>query len=154
MKTYSLSTEGVMDWQNDLYASSEVDQIAERTFIETNFEEWLVERFGTTPNQLAFLESLTQEFVCLMRDELVLSLRGHLEIRFERNSKEEKNLRDSDDSLKYLEYLKWLEREKEGEQPEDPEVPDEPNKPNTHKSKTLNSANTPKGYFLVRTYYP
>lgn len=169
MKTYTLNALGVQEWQTDVYASPEPVQAQERIAIRKNFTLWLTQRFGATSSQLAFVESLPPDFMELLRDELVLSLRAKIEIKFEKGerlSRQHKTQDDMGDSEKIIRIRKWLEEQETGEEPEDPENPESPANPakpakvedsmhSPHKVCThCNSENKHlKSYLLIQTHY-
>lgn len=166
MKTYTLNASGVQEWQTDVYALSEASQALERISIRNNFSQWLAHRFGATSSQLAFLDSLQPDFMELLRDELVLSLRAKIEIRFEKGERPtlaSNKLDDMGDSEKIIRIRKWLEEQDTGEEPEDSENPESPANPtnvegsmhSTHEVCThCNSENKHlKSYLLIQTHY-
>lgn len=175
MKNYTLDASGVQEWQTDVYASSEASQAHERISIRNNFSQWLAHRFGATTSQLAFLDSLQPDFMELLRDELVLSLRAKIEIRFEKGERPtlaSNKLDDMGDSEKIIRIRKWLEEQDTGEEPELPEEPKQPEKPESptnpaNPAKVEDSMHSPhkvcthcnsenkhlKSYLLIQTHY-
>lgn len=160
MKKYTLDQTGVAAWQQDLYQSSEHRQALEREYVQTDFEGWLVERFGAEQRQINYLATLGEDFVNLLRDELVLSMRELLPIEFDRQPKDTQtnpasgnaSVR-SGDSVKVTEIEKWLERRKEGEEEdEEPEGPEGPDFEKNGKMAT-NRHKRNESKFVVRTYY-
>lgn len=169
MKTYTLNALGVQEWQTDVYASPEASQALERISIRNNFSQWLAHRFGATSSQLAFLDSLQPDFMELLRDELVLSLRAKIEIKFEkaeRLTRQHKTQDDMGDSEKIIRIRKWLEEQETGEEPEEPENPESPANP-ANPAKVEDSMHSPhkvcthcnsenkhlKSYLLIQTHY-
>lgn len=143
MKKYTLDQAGVEHWQNELYQSSAQEQQLEREFIHQDFEGWLVDRFGATANQLDYLGTLPPDFVLMIRDELVLSLRAQLPIIFERQHPSEQVSVQSVDSVKVTEIKKWLEERGEGE--EEPEEEEPTRAPQRRREETSR--------LVIRTYY-
>lgn len=143
MKKYTLDQAGVARWQNELYQSSAQAQQLEREFIHADFEGWLVDRFGATANQVDYLGTLSPDFVLMLRDELVLSLRAQLLIIFERQHPSEQVGVRSGDSVKVTEIKKWLEERGEGEEEPEEEEPTRAQRRREDETSRL----------MIRTYY-
>jgi len=104
MKKHQFNNKGVMEWLAALYSATVNYQIMEQDLILMCLRNWLISRFDLSEDQIAYINTLSEDFKSNLAQELVFAINNQSQITLDKQTDEKRSSTLSRDSVKVTEY--------------------------------------------------
>ncbi|MCW2263135.1 MULTISPECIES: hypothetical protein [Sphingobacterium] len=104
MKKHPFSNEGVMEWLAALYSATVNYQMMEQDLILMCLRSWLISRFDLSEDQIAYINTLTEDFKSNLAQELVFAINNQSDITLDKQTDEKRTGTLARDTVKVTEY--------------------------------------------------
>lgn len=104
MKKHPFSNEGVMEWLAALYSATVNYQMMEQDLILMCIRSWLISRFELSEDQIAYINTLSEDFKSNVAQELVFAINNQSDITLDKQTDEKRSSTLARDTVKVTEY--------------------------------------------------
>lgn len=104
MKKHQFNNKEVMEWLATLYSATINYQMMEQDLILMCLRSWLISRFDLSEDQIAYINTLSEDFKSNLAQELVFAINNQSQITLDKQTDEKRSSTLSRDSVKVTEY--------------------------------------------------
>ena len=104
MKKHQFDNEGVMEWLAALYSATVNYQMMEQDLILMCLRSWLISRFDLSEDQIAYINTLSEDFKSNLAQELVFAINNQSDIILDKQTDEKRSSALARDTVKVTEY--------------------------------------------------